>query len=95
MDYSTACTNCGEANFRVENDISYITGKSGFHVCNNCGFSSLKFPKIAKVEIEMLRKKFNKHPNHFFRKEPDKSRLYFYILFLLAILLGLLVTFKT
>ena len=94
MDYSIACTNCGESNYRVESDISYITGKSGFHVCNNCGFTSLKFPKVAKVEIEMLKKRFSRHPKHFFRKEPGNSKMYFYILFLLAILLGLVLTFK-
>ncbi len=90
MDYSIACTNCGEANYRKENDLSFITGRAGFHVCNNCGFNALQFPKMARVEIENLKKRFNRHPKHFFKKEEHDSTKYFWALFIIcAILLGI------
>lgn len=87
MDYSVACTNCGEANYRKENDLSFITGKSGFHVCNNCGFSSLQFPKMAKIEMELIKKRFSRHPKHFFEKAETNTKNYFWVLFALCILL--------
>ena len=91
MDYRKACTNCGESNYHVESDISFISGNSGFHVCHGCGFTSRQFPKIAKVEIEMIKKRFSRHPKNFFKEEKGNSNLYFFVLVLLALLfVGLL-----
>ena len=91
MDYSIACTNCGEANYRKENDLSFITGRAGFHVCNNCGFQALQFPKMAFVEIENLKKRFSRHPRHFFKEADTSPRNYFWILFAICVaLLGII-----
>jgi len=91
MDYKVACTNCGETNYHTIGDISFITGRSGIHTCNNCGFQASQFPKMARVEIEMLKKKFARKPEHFFKEERGTSGIYFIVLILIMIaFLGIL-----
>lgn len=86
LDYQTACTNCGESNYHVESNISFITGVPGFHVCHSCGYYARQFPKMARQEILLIKEQFAKSPKHLFKnRQKDNSKMYFYILAALAI----------
>ncbi len=87
--FKKACTNCGETNYHTENDISFITGKSGFHVCNVCGLKSLDLPKLSLKEIKKLKSNFAKKPKVHFEK-PDKRREMISFIFMFAIIIILL-----
>ncbi len=87
--FKKACTNCGETNYHTENDISFITGKSGFHVCNVCGLKSLGLPKLSLKEIKKLKSSFSKKPKVHFEK-PDKRRELISFIFMFAIIIVLL-----
>ncbi len=89
MDFKKACTNCGELNYHIENDISFITGKSGFHVCNVCGLKALNFPKLSLKEIKKLKKDFTKKPKLHFEKVNKKHEMLSFI-FMFALLIILL-----
>ncbi len=90
MEYKIACTNCGESNYHAESNISFITGVPGFDVCHSCGYYARQFPKMAKVEIDFIKKSFSTHPKHFFTKKENNSGLYFTVLFLLAVLFSVI-----
>ncbi len=86
MKYRTACTNCGESNYHVESNISFITGFPGFHVCNNCGFTAKIFPKLSEKELSKLKKEFSKKPKTHFREQSNsKNWLYFLIIILILL----------
>lgn len=89
QDFKKACTNCGETNYHTENDLSFITGKSGFYVCNVCGFKSIGFPKLSLEEIKKLKKNFSKKPKLHFEK-PDRKREAISFIFMFAIIIILL-----
>ncbi len=95
MNYRPACTNCGESNYHTIGDIAFITGRTGIHVCNNCGFQAGQFPKISAVESDMLKKRFSRKPQHFFKEETGSSNTYFFILmFAIVAVLGFLTVFQ-
>lgn len=54
LGFKQACPKCGSDNFHVQSNISFITGKPGFHVCNLCGFTAEFFPKISDQERQNL-----------------------------------------
>jgi len=84
--FKKACTNCGDTNYHTENDISFITGKPGFDVCNICGFKVMGFPKLSMDEIKKLKKEFSKKPKLHFAK-PDKKHELLSFIFMFAIIL--------
>ncbi len=88
-EFRKACTNCGETNYHTENDLSFITGKSGFHICNVCGFKSLDFPKLSIKEIKKLKADFSKKPKTHFKQVDRKHELISFI-FMFAIIIILL-----
>ena len=66
-NFTTACPKCGSKSVHTEADVSFVSGKPGFHVCNDCQFSAPLFPKISAEEREKLGKlkaaAKNKSPN--------------------------------
>ena len=52
-----ACPKCGSVNFHTENGAAYYySGKPGFYLCDDCGFSAPQFPKISEEERKKLSK---------------------------------------